>query len=131
MTLYINKYVALIKAFRKYIHNNNKILFALFCKVYKHILNTKRKEIKKMFNRKHKWILRGRGYQDNNRFMYDVLFVTTLPLWNLCMQHGTIKNGCMIKKLNRFTGNQKTITITGIKLALYYTAQAYKRLVLL
>lgn len=62
MTLYINKYVALIKAFRKYIHNNNKILFALFCKVYKHILNTKRKEIKKMFNRKHKWILRGRGY---------------------------------------------------------------------
>lgn len=44
MTLYINKYVALIKAFRKYIHNNNKIV-CIVCKVYKHILNTKRKEI--------------------------------------------------------------------------------------
>lgn len=35
MTLYINKYVALIKAFRKYIHNNNKIV-CIVCKVYKH-----------------------------------------------------------------------------------------------
>lgn len=60
MTLYINKYVALIKAFRKYIHNNNKIV-CIGCKVYKHILNTKRKEIKKkMFNRdlEGEWISR-------------------------------------------------------------------------
>lgn len=60
MTLYINKYVALIKAFRKYIHNNNKIV-CIGCKVYKHILNTKRKEIKKKCSTE---ILRGSGYQD-------------------------------------------------------------------
>lgn len=76
MTLYINKYVASIKAFRKYIHNNNKIV-CIVCKVYKHILNTKRKEIKKkMFNRdlEGEWI--SKIY---NRFMYEVLFVTPQP----------------------------------------------------
>lgn len=60
MTLYINKYVALIKAFRKYIHNNNKIV-CIVCKVYKHILNTKRKEILKKCSTE---ILRGSEYQD-------------------------------------------------------------------
>lgn len=75
MTLYINKYVALIKAFRKYIHNNNKIV-CIVCKVYKHILNTKRKEIKKNVQQ------RSRGGVDikiHNRFMYEVLFVTPQP----------------------------------------------------
>lgn len=107
MTLYINKYVALIKAFRKYIHNNNKIV-CIGCKVYKHILNTKRKEIKKNVQQ------RSRGGVDikiYNRFMYEVLFVTPPPL-HLCMKHGTIE---MVEQEthDRFTGDQiKKITIT-------------------
>lgn len=44
MILYINKYVVLIKVFRKYIYNNNKIV-CIVCKVYKYIFNIKRKEI--------------------------------------------------------------------------------------
>lgn len=103
MTLYINKYVALIKAFRKYIHNNNKIV-CIGCKVYKHILNTKRKEIKKkMFNRDREgeWISR---YIIGSCMKSYLLHPSPLP-WNLCMKHGTIE---MVEQEthDRFTGDK-------------------------
>lgn len=75
MTLYINKYVALIKAFRKYIHNDNKIV-CIVCKVYKHISIQRERKLKKNGQQ------RSRGGVDIkicNRFMYEVLFVTPQP----------------------------------------------------
>lgn len=89
MILYINKYVVLIKVFRKYIYNNNKIV-CIVCKVYKYIFNIKRKEIKKkMFNRdfEGEWILR---YIIGLCMKFYLLYFSFF-FWNLCMKYGIIE----------------------------------------